>query len=320
MKKDNKEEQQVRNKYSLYPIQYQNLWDLYKEHVENKWVAEDIDYAADELDLAKIDENTHTYIKNILGFFAQSDSIVNENLAIRFYKDVEIPEARAFYSIQMWQETVHGETYQNLIETFVKDQDEKLKLFNAIETMPTIAKKLNWAIKWIDSEESFSKRLVAFSIVEGLFFAGSFCSIYWLRSRGLFKHGLATSNTFISRDELLHAKFATELFKTMGLKMSQKEFYEIIKEAVDIEKEFVTDILPVKLIGMNSDLMIQYIEYVADGICESFGFKKMFNKENPFDFMRQINMKTQQNFFEKRTTEYSSTLQSKKITSFSEDF
>lgn len=320
MKNEKKEVSKSRNKYSLYPIEYQNLWDLYKQHVKTKWVAEDIDYAADIPDLAKIDENTYFYIKNILGFFAQSDSIVNENLALRFYKDVEIPEARAFYSIQMWQETVHGETYQNLIETFVKDDEEKLKLFNAIETMPTIAKKLNWAIKWIDSEEDFTKRLIAFSIVEGMFFAGSFCSIYWLRSRGLFKHGLSQANNFIFLDESLHAQFAVELFKTMGLKISAKDFTSILKEAVEIEKEFVRDILPVKLIGMNADLMIQYIEYVADTICESYGFKKLYNKENPFDFMRQINMKTQQNFFEKRVTEYSSSLDSKKITSFNEDF
>ena len=318
--KNDKKEVQARNKYSLYPIQYPVLWDLYKEHIKNKWVAEDVDYSADELDLSKIDANTYHYVKNILGFFAQSDSIVNENLAVRFYKDVEIPEARAFYSIQMWQETVHGETYQNLIETFVKDDEEKLKLFNAIETMPTIAKKLNWALKWIDSDEGFTKRLVAFAIVEGLFFAGSFCSIYWLRSRGLFKHGLAVANDKISFDENLHTRFAIELFKAMNLKISQKDFYEIVKEAVAIEQEFVTDILPVKLIGMNSDLMNQYIEYTADSLCESFGFKKIFNKENPFDFMRQINMKTQKNFFEKRTVEYASTLESKKITNFSEDF
>ena len=310
----------TRSKYSMYPIEHQNLWDLYKVHVKNKWVAEDIDYAADLIDLEKIDENTFYYLKNILGFFAQSDSIVNENLTVRFYKDIEIPEARAFYSIQCWQETVHGETYQNLIETYVKDDEEKLKLFNAIENMPTIAKKLNWALKWIDSEESLAKRLIAFSIVEGMFFAGSFCSIYWLRSRGLFKHGLSVANDFISRDENLHFQFAVEVFKTMKLKISAKEFNEILQEAVEIEKEFVRDILPVKLIGMNSELMTQYIEYVSDSISEAFGFKKLFNQENPFDFMRQINMKTQKNFFEKRNSEYNSSLDTKKITSFGEDF
>jgi ribonucleoside-diphosphate reductase beta chain len=310
----------MRNKYGLYPIEYQNLWDMYKQHVQNKWVAEDIDYAADLVDLEKIDENTFFYLKNILGFFAQSDGVVNENLAIRFYKDVEIPEARAFYSIQCWQETVHAETYQNLIETYVKDSDEKNKLFNAMDNFPTIAKKLDWAVKWIDSEESFAKRLVAFSIVEGMFFAGSFCSIYWLRSRGLFKHGLSVANDFISRDELLHFHFASELFKTMHLEISDEDFYSILNDAVAIEKEFVTDILPVRLIGMNSDLMIQYIEYTADTICAAYNKPNIFNKDNPFDFMRMINMKTQKNFFEKRVSEYNSSLDSKKISSFSEDF
>lgn len=287
--------------------------------VKNRWVAEDVDYSADLQDLARIDENTLHYIKSILGFFAQSDSIVNENLALRFYKDIEIPEARAFYSEQMSNETVHGVTYQTLIETYIKDEEEKLKLFNSIENFPTIAKKLNWALKWIESEEKLEKRLIAFAIVEGLFFAGSFCSIYWLRDRGLFKHGLSVANDFISRDELLHAQFAAELYKTKKLKLSQKEFEEILKDAVKIEEEFVEKILPVKLIGMNSDLMVQYIQYTADTICELFSFKKVYNKENPFDFMRMINLKTQKNFFEKRVSEYSGSLENKKV-SFNEEF
>jgi ribonucleoside-diphosphate reductase beta chain len=307
-----------RNKYCMYPIKNRVLWDFYKRHEASIWHAEKIDYAADLPDLEKLTKGEMHYLTHVLAFFAQSDGIVNENLAVRFYKDVEIPEARAFYTIQMYQESVHSETYSLLIDTYVKDEAEKEKLFNAIETLAVVKKKADWALKWIDSQEDFAKRLVAFAVVEGIFFSGSFCAIFWFRKRGLLTHGLSVANDYISKDEYAHFLFSSSLFKEMNLRLAPEDFYRIVKEAVEIEKEFVRDSLPVSMIGMNADLMCQYIEHVADNMCSMFGYNKIFNSQNPFDFMKLINLESQKNFFEKRPAEYQKSKTAK--ISFDSDF
>jgi ribonucleoside-diphosphate reductase beta chain len=244
------------------------------------------------------------YITHVLAFFAQSDGIVNENLAVRFYSEVDIPEARAFYADQIQREAVHAWMYSLLIDTYVKDPIEKQRLFNAIESVPAVKKKAEWALRWIDSQDEFVKRLVAFAVVEGIFFSGSFCAIFWFRKRGLLP-GLATANNWISRDEGMHWEFAVLLYHTLGLKISPKDFRSIVMDAVSIEMEFVREALPVGLIGMNADLMCQYIEYVADLVSRRFGFAAIYGVENPFDFMRMNDMETKVNFFEKRVSEYS---------------
>ena len=291
------------NKYSIFPVQHKNLWEAYKTHERAFWTAEELDFGQDVHDLKKLSDNEMHFIKHVLAFFAQSDGIVNENLCLRFMKDVEIPEARAFYSMQILIETIHAEVYGLLIDTYVPDFDEKDKLFNAIDRIPTIAKKAQWAMKWIDSQDSFAKRLMAFAIVEGIFFSGSFCAIFWLRKRGLLP-GLSAANDLIARDEGMHWAFAAELFQTMKLELDPKDAEQIIREAVEIEKEFVCEALPVSLIGMNKELMAQYIEYTADRLTQRFGFQKLFGTENPFDFMRLIDMENKTNFFERRVTEY----------------
>jgi len=291
------------NRYSIFPIKHSNLWEAFKVHQRAIWTLEELDFARDLQDLPKLTAGELHFVTWVLAFFAQSDGIVNENLAIRFYKDVEIPEARAFYTMQMLIETVHAETYGKLIETYVSDSQERNKLFNAIENIPTIAEKAKWAMKWIDSQENFAKRLVAFAVVEGIFFSGSFCAIFWFRKRGLLP-GLASANNLIARDEGLHWVFAAELFKEMGLKLSVEDFRTIVTEAVEIERHFITDALPVSLIGMNATLMAQYIEYTADRLCEKFGYEKIYKVENPFDFMALSDLELKGNFFEVRTTEY----------------
>lgn len=291
------------NKYSLFPIQRKALWDAYKSHEKAFWRVEELDFGADLMDLKKLNDSELHFIKHVLAFFAQSDGIVNENLCLRFMKDVEIPEARAFYSMQILIETVHAETYGLLIDTYVQNEEEKNKLFNAIENIPTVSKKAKWALKWIESQDSFVKRLVAFAVVEGIFFSGSFCAIFWLRKRGLLP-GLAAANDLIARDEGLHWTFASLLFREMGLTISKEDFEAIVREAVAIEQEFVTEALPVSLIGMNSELMNKYIEYTADRVAQHFGFQKIYNAEQPFDFMRLIDMESKVNFFERRVTEY----------------
>lgn len=290
------------NKYTFYPVRNQAIYNFYKKHEASIWFAEKPQYAMDLPDLEKINADERHYLMRVLAFFAASDGIVNENLALRFYKDVDDPSAKAFYTIQMYQESVHSETYSLLIDTYEKDPDEKNKLFNAIETMPTIQKKANWAFKWIDSQESFAKRLVAFAAVEGIFFSGSFCSVFWLRKRGLFQHGLAVANNYIFADETLHWQFAATLFKEMKLKMTQKEFEEVIREAVEIEIDFISDALPVSLIGMNSEHMIQYIKHVADILAVFFGFDKIYKEDNPFDFMKLMMTDSVTNFFEKKVS------------------
>lgn len=292
------------NKYSIFPIRHPRLWEAFKKQQHAFWTAEELDLGGDLSDWRdKLNDGERHYIKHVLAFFAQSDGIVNENLALRFYKDIEIPEARAFYTAQMMIETVHAETYGLLIETYIQDQKERDKLFNAIETLPTITKKADWALKWVDSADHLENRLFAFAIVEGLFFSGAFCSIFWLRKRGLMP-GLSSANDLISRDEGLHWEFAALVMQDMGLSVAPTTAEAIIVDAVAIEKEFIRDALPVRLIGMNADLMCEYIEYTADRILNRFGFNKMYNTKNPFDFMNLIDMETKKNFFEKRVVEY----------------
>lgn len=292
------------NKYSIFPIRQHELWDAFKKQEHAFWTAEELDFSEDIYDWEnKLTADERYYITHVLAFFAQSDGIVNENLAVRFYGETNLPEARAFYTAQMLIETIHAEVYGLLIDTYIKDDSEKDNLFDAINTMPIIAKKAQWALKWIESQESRVKRLAAFAVVEGIFFSGAFCAIYWLRKRGLMP-GLAAANEFIARDEGLHWQFVPLLFKAEDLKIESEDLYTIVREAVEIEKEFISEALPVRLIGMNAELMAQYIEYTADRLINSFGFSKIYNSKNPFDFMNLLDVETKSNFFERRPKEY----------------
>jgi ribonucleoside-diphosphate reductase beta chain len=290
------------NRFVLLPIQYDNVWKMYKQAQASFWTAEEIDLSADIKDWENLNDGERHFISHVLAFFAASDGIVNENLAVNFMQEVQIPEARCFYGFQIMMENIHSETYSLLIDTYVKDPSEKTRLFNALETVPCVKKKGEWALKWIDSE-NFSERLIAFAAVEGIFFSGSFCSIFWLKKRGLMP-GLTFSNELISRDEGLHCDFACLLYSMMENKLSEARVHEIIKDAVTIEQEFVTDALPVSLIGMNATLMNQYIEFVADRLLISLGCSKVYNATNPFDFMEMISLQGKTNFFEKRVGEY----------------
>lgn len=269
------------------------------------WRAEEIDFSKDLVDWNKLKETEKHFIKMVLAFFAASDGIVLENLGQRFLSEVQLPEARATYGFQLMMENIHSETYSLLIDTYIKDKDEQTKLFRAIDNFPCIKKKADWAIKWIqDNRSSFATRLVAFACVEGIFFSGSFCSIYWLKKRGLMP-GLTFSNELISRDEGMHTEFAVLLFNKLSRKPKKGKVVELIKEAVEIEKEFILEALPCKLIGMNSKLMSQYIEFVADRLSQQLGYGKIFNSSNPFDFMEMISLEGKTNFFEKRVGDYS---------------
>ncbi len=292
------------NRFVLFPLKYNDIWEMYKTGEHSFWTAEEIDLAEDLTDWnEKLNNDEKHYIKNVLAFFAASDGIVNENLAENFLKEVQYPEAKCFYGFQIMMENIHSETYSLLIDTYIKDQAERDHLFNAIETVPSVKKKADWALKWIDSE-SFAERLIAFAAVEGIFFSGSFCSIFWLKKRGLMP-GLTFSNELISRDEGLHCQFATLLHnRYIQNKVSEERIKQIITEAVEIEKEFVSESLPVSLIGMNADLMKQYIEYVADFWLLELGCSKVYGVENPFDFMDMISLQGKTNFFEKKVAEY----------------
>ena len=293
-----------KSRFVMFPIKYHDIWEKYKTAEHSFWTAEEIDLVQDLTDWnEKLNEDEKHYIKNVLAFFAASDGIVNENLAENFLKEVQYAEAKSFYGFQIAMENIHSETYSLLIDTYIKDDNEKDRLFNAIETVPSVKKKAEWALKWIESD-SFAERLIAFAAVEGIFFSGSFCSIFWLKKRGLMQ-GLAFSNELISRDEGLHCEFACLLHnKYIQNKVSPERITEIITEAVEIEKEFVTDSLPVSLIGMNAKLMQQYIEFVADYWLVELGCKRVYNVENPFDFMDMLSLQNKGNFFEKRVSEY----------------
>jgi len=292
------------NRFVLFPIQHDDIWKFYKKAQASFWTAEEIDLSPDLVDWEnKLSDDERHFIKHILAFFAASDGIVNENLAEHFLSEVQYTEAKFFYGFQVAIENIHSETYSLLIDTYIKDSAEKTHLFNAIDTLDCVRKKAEWALRWID-KGSFAERIVAFAAVEGIFFSGSFCSIYWLKKRGLMP-GLSFSNELISRDEGLHCDFACLLYtKHLENKLSKEQVKEIIMDAVTIEKEFITDALPVRLIGMNSDLMAQYIEFVADRLLVELGNEKVYNVSNPFDFMDMISIQGKTNFFEKRVGEY----------------
>lgn len=291
-------------RFVLFPIQHDDLWRLFKQQEACFWTAEEIDLGQDIYDWEnKLNADEQHFVKHVLAFFAASDGIVNENLAMNFVNEVQYTEAKFFYSFQMMMENIHSETYSLLIDSYIKDKEEQHKLFNAIDTIPAIKKKADWAIKWINSE-SFVDRLVAFAAVEGIFFSGSFCSIFWLKKRGLMP-GLTFSNELISRDEGMHCDYACHLFNNhIEKKISEKRVKEIICGALEIEKEFILEALPVRLIGMNSELMSQYLEFVTDRLLVALGCSKVYNSDNPFDFMQNIALQGKTNFFEKRVAEY----------------
>ena len=291
-------------RFVLFPIQHADIWDMYKKQEASIWTAEELDLSPDLMDWEnKLNDDEKFFIKHVLAFFAASDGIVNENLAENFLSEVQYTEAKFFYGFQIMMENIHSETYSLLIDTYIKDSKEKDYLFNAIETFEPVKKKADWAMRWIENG-SYAERLIAFAAVEGIFFSGSFCSIFWLKKRGLMP-GLTFSNELISRDEGLHCDFACMLYNNHLVNQLEKEnVQEIIADAVEIEKEFVTESLPVRLIGMNSDLMSQYIEFVADRLLVELGNNKIYNTSNPFDFMDMINLQGKTNFFEKRVGEY----------------
>jgi len=351
-------------RYTVFPIKHPNLWKFYKDHEATFWTVEEIRLTDDLVHWKEsLNDNERFFIKNVLAFFAASDGIVNENLILNFYNEVQIPEARQFYAVQMMIEAIHSEQYSILIDTYIVDTKEKEHLFNAIETIPAVTKKANWALKWIEEgstlqemipqkymksfnllskidnftpeikealdfitreRPSFAQRLLAFVCVEGIFFSGSFCAIYWLKNRGLMP-GLSTANQFIARDENMHAEFAIELYKMLDNKVEESLVHKIFKEAVEIEKEFVSESLPVSLIGMNCVLMSQYIEYVADRWLILLGYNKIYNSQNPFSFMDMISVNTKESFFEVNVSNYQksnvgTTSEDREISFDSDDF
>jgi ribonucleoside-diphosphate reductase beta chain len=293
-----------KDRFVIFPIQHHDLWEWYKKSEASMWTAEEIDLHQDLTDWTeKLNDDERYFIKHVLAFFAASDGIVNENLAENFVNEVQYSEAKFFYGFQIMMENIHSETYSLLIDTYVKDEKEKANLFNAIETFPAIKKKADWALKWIDSP-SFAERLIAFAAVEGIFFSGSFCSIFWLKKRGLMP-GLTFSNELISRDEGMHCDFAVHLHENhLVNKVPKVRIKEIIVDALNIEREFITESLPASLIGMNSKLMSQYLEFVTDGLLQDLGCEKEYGTANPFDFMDMISLQGKTNFFEKRVSEY----------------
>ena len=292
------------NRFVMFPIKHDDIWKMYKKQVDCFWRAEEIDLTKDLKDWESLNQDERFFISMILAFFAASDGIVLENLAMRFMNDVQLSEARAFYGFQIAMENIHSESYSLLIETYIKDSAEKHRLFNAIEHFPSIKKKSDWAQKWIhDNRSSFATRLVAFACVEGIFFSGAFCSIFWIKKRGLLP-GLTFSNELISRDEALHCEFAVLLYSKLLKKMSKARIHEIIKEAVEIETEFICDALPCRLIGMNSQMMTQYIQFVADRLCVQLGYDKIYNVTNSCDFMEMISLESKGNMFERKIGEY----------------
>ena len=305
-------------RFTIFPIEHENLWILYKKAQMSNWTAEEIDTSADMDDWKSLSDNERHFIKYILAFFAGSDGIVFENINNNFADEVQSTEARSFYAYQVHNEMVHGETYSKLIDKYIRDDHEKRNLLDAITTIKSIKQKADWALKWFDKSRPFSERLLAFACVEGIFFSGSFCAIFWLKKRGLMP-GLCFSNELISRDEGLHLQFALELFQMLKNKPSEDTVHDIVKESVEIEKSFIIDSLPCKLIGMNADRMSEYIEYVADRLLKQAGFNKIWNTQNPFDFMENISLDGKTNFFEKRVGDYGKIDESTAVT-FDEEF
>lgn len=292
------------HRFVIFPIQYDAMWRMYKQAEASFWTAEEIDLASDKKDWERLSPDERHFVKHILAFFAASDGIVNENLAMNFCTEVQIPEARAFYSFQIFIEQVHSETYSLLIDTYVTDGAEKAQLLQAIETVPCVQKKASWALRWFDrTQASFAERLVAFAAVEGIFFSASFCAIFWLKSRNLMR-GLGFSNELISRDEGLHCDFACLLYGHLVNKLPAERVYEIVGDAVAMEQEFVQDALPVELIGMNSREMVRYVKFCADRLLVALGYEKLYREENPFEWMNMISLEGKSNFFEKRVGEY----------------
>jgi ribonucleoside-diphosphate reductase beta chain len=293
-----------KDRFVIFPIKHNDIWEFYKKSEASFWTAEEIDLSNDNADWEnKLNDNERHFVKHVLAFFAASDGIVNENLAINFLNEVQYPEARFFYGFQIMMENIHSETYSLLIDTYIKDPVEKDRLLHAVETVPCVGKKADWALTWIQNG-TFAERLIAFAAVEGIFFSGSFCSIFWLKKRGLMP-GLSFSNELISRDEGLHCDFACLLYSDhVQNKLPKEQVLKIIADAVEIEKEFVSDAIPVRLIGMNADLMCQYIEFCADRLLLALGCDKFYNATNPFDFMEMISLQGKTNFFEKRVAEY----------------
>lgn len=305
------------NRYVMFPIKSQPVWNMYKKALESFWRCEEVDLSKDLTHWDTLTPNEKHFVSHILAFFAASDGIVLENLAVRFMSDVKMAEVRAFYGFQIAMENIHSEMYSLLIETYIKDNVEKNKLFNAVDNFPCIKKKADWALKWAgDKRSSFATRLIAFACVEGIFFSGAFCSIYWLKKRGLMP-GLTFSNELISRDEALHTEFAVLLYTMLNKQLKKERVHDIIKEAVSIEQEFITEALPCRLIGMNDKLMNEYIEFVADRLCIQLGYKKIYNTQNPFSFMEMISIEGKTNFFERRVGEYALADKKKTVDTFS---
>ncbi len=292
------------NRFVMFPIQDASIWNMYKKQVDCFWRAEEVDLSKDLKDWQTLNKDEKHFVKMILAFFAASDGIVLENLGLRFMTEVQLSEARAFYGFQIAMENIHSQMYSQLIDTYIDDREEKQKMFEALNNYDCIKKKADWAKKWInDNRSSFATRLVAFACVEGIFFSGAFCSIFWLKKRGLLP-GLTFSNELISRDEALHTEFAVHLYSKLNKQINKARIIDIIKEAVEIEKEFINEALPCRLIGMNSSLMSQYIEFIADRLSVQLGYDKIYNSTNPFEFMELISVESKTNFFEKRVSEY----------------
>lgn len=310
------------SRYVMFPIVDNDIWKMYKKSVDSFWVPQECDLSKDLNDWEKLTKDEKHFVSMVLAFFAASDGIVLENLAIRFMSDVQLSEARAFYGFQIAIENIHSEMYSLLIDTYIKDAGERDKLFNAIENFPCVKKKADWARKWINDEESsFATRLVAFAVVEGIFFSSSFACIYWIKKRGILP-GLTFSNELISRDEALHTEFAVLLYNKLENKLTQEEIHTLISGAVEIEKEFITESIPCRMIGMNAKLMKQYIEFVADRLCLQLGYDKIYKSTNPFDFMELISVETKVNFFERTNSEYALANKTvdKNVFDFSADF
>merc|ERR1719372_9790 len=290
-------------RFVMFPIQYPEVWEMYKKHEASFWTAEEIDLSSDQKGWENLTDSERHFVKHVLAFFAASDGIVCENLASQFSTEIQIPEARAFYGFQMAMENIHSETYSLLIEQYIRDPAEKDKIFDAIHTMPAVQEKAEWAVQWMNGENSFAERVLAFAAVEGILFSGSFCAIYWLKKRGLMP-GLTFSNELVSRDEGLHAEFACLLYRKLENRLPDSVVHDVIKGAVAAERRFICDALSCDLIGMNSELMTRYIEFVADRLLSALGHPKLYNASNPFDWMELISLQGKTNFFEKRVGDY----------------